>query len=252
MATNCSWSIDDSRNKFQFGCEYGRLIEDGELTGVVRKSNYRGVSSTFWRSLAKVGDESTLQVMGVPELRQGRAEPGDASWGTPRPPCHFAERRGVRWVPSRDATMIAAVLLDELADHLGHRLAPGRRGAHSPRSPVRTPTSSASTRSAVRQAGIGDVSAAIGHRPHRGRPPHHGLEVTLTGDPRARTRADSSTTRWCVRLRGTRSPHSCPEDPYLLYATDVPLRWSEHRRSLAPRPGGGGRSSASVGAARGP
>ena len=26
------WSIDDSRNKFQFGCELGRLIEDGELT----------------------------------------------------------------------------------------------------------------------------------------------------------------------------------------------------------------------------
>jgi len=23
MRTNCSWSIDDSRNKFQFGCEWG-------------------------------------------------------------------------------------------------------------------------------------------------------------------------------------------------------------------------------------
>ena len=74
MATNCSWSIDDSRNKFQFGCEYGRLIEDGELTSVVRKSNYRGVSSTFWRSLAKVGNESTLQVMGTPNC--GKGEPG--------------------------------------------------------------------------------------------------------------------------------------------------------------------------------
>ena len=31
METNCSWSIDDSRNKFQFGCECGRLIEDGKL-----------------------------------------------------------------------------------------------------------------------------------------------------------------------------------------------------------------------------
>src|SRR6185437_1392943 len=29
MQTNSSWSIDDSRNKFQFGCERGRLIEDG-------------------------------------------------------------------------------------------------------------------------------------------------------------------------------------------------------------------------------
>ena len=25
METNCSWSIDDSRNKFQFGCERGRM-----------------------------------------------------------------------------------------------------------------------------------------------------------------------------------------------------------------------------------
>ena len=32
MQTNRSWSIDDFRNKFQFGCEYGTLIEDGKLT----------------------------------------------------------------------------------------------------------------------------------------------------------------------------------------------------------------------------
>ena len=29
LETNCSWSIDDSRNKFQFGCERGRVIENG-------------------------------------------------------------------------------------------------------------------------------------------------------------------------------------------------------------------------------
>jgi predicted Zn-dependent protease len=27
MSTNRSWSIDDARNKFQFGCEWGQLIE---------------------------------------------------------------------------------------------------------------------------------------------------------------------------------------------------------------------------------
>ena len=52
MRTNCSWSIDDSRNKFQFGCEWGQLIEDGRLTTVVKKPNYRGISATFWRNLA--------------------------------------------------------------------------------------------------------------------------------------------------------------------------------------------------------
>ncbi len=36
METNCSWSIDDSRNKFQFGCERGRLIENGKLGDVVK------------------------------------------------------------------------------------------------------------------------------------------------------------------------------------------------------------------------
>ena len=57
LETNNSWSIDDSRNKFQFGCEYGRLIRDGELTTVVRNPGYRGVSATFWRSLTGVGDQ---------------------------------------------------------------------------------------------------------------------------------------------------------------------------------------------------
>ncbi len=73
MRTNCSWSIDDSRNKFQFGCEYGQLIEDGELKGLVRNPNYRGISATFWRSLGGVGDRSTLGVFGTPYC--GKGEP---------------------------------------------------------------------------------------------------------------------------------------------------------------------------------
>ncbi|MGH7899209.1 MAG: TldD/PmbA family protein, partial [Candidatus Binatia bacterium] len=50
LKTNCSWSIDDSRNKFQFGCEWGRRIEEGRLTTLVKNANYRGISATFWRS----------------------------------------------------------------------------------------------------------------------------------------------------------------------------------------------------------
>jgi predicted Zn-dependent protease len=88
MATNCSWSIDDSRNKFQFGCEYGRLIEDGELTTVVRKNNYRGISGTFWRSLKMVGNEDTLQVMGAPNC--GKGEPNQMiRVGHASPTCLF-------------------------------------------------------------------------------------------------------------------------------------------------------------------
>ena len=73
MKTNCSWSIDDSRNKFQFGCEWGQLIENGKLTKLVKNSNYRGISSSFWRNLIKVGNQSTFDVMGTPFC--GKGEP---------------------------------------------------------------------------------------------------------------------------------------------------------------------------------
>ncbi len=90
METNCSWSIDDSRNKFQFGCERGRLIVDGELQGIVKNPNYRGVSASFWRSLKAVGDEGTLQVLGTPYC--GKGEPSQViRVGHASPACVFGE-----------------------------------------------------------------------------------------------------------------------------------------------------------------
>lgn len=73
MRANNSWSIDDSRNKFQFGCEWGQLIENGKLTQVVKNPNYRGISSQFWNNLKMVGDRSTLDVLGSPYC--GKGEP---------------------------------------------------------------------------------------------------------------------------------------------------------------------------------
>jgi predicted Zn-dependent protease len=90
MATNSSWSIDDSRNKFQFGCEWGRLIVDGALGPVVRNPNYRGVSSRFWRSLRAVGDASTVQCLGTPYC--GKGEPGQTiRVGHASPACVFSD-----------------------------------------------------------------------------------------------------------------------------------------------------------------
>ncbi len=90
MHTNCSWSIDDSRNKFQFGCEYGQMIRHGQLAEVVRNPNYRGVSATFWRSLAMVGDASTFQVMGTPFC--GKGEPSQIiRVGHAAPVCKFTD-----------------------------------------------------------------------------------------------------------------------------------------------------------------
>ncbi|WP_455205099.1 TldD/PmbA family protein [Kaarinaea lacus] len=88
METNRSWSIDDSRNKFQFGCELGREIKDGELKGIVRNPNYRGISATFWRNLKQVGNEDTFQVLGVSNC--GKGEPNQViRVGHASPACLF-------------------------------------------------------------------------------------------------------------------------------------------------------------------
>ena len=90
MRTNVSWSIDDSRNKFQFGCEWGELIEDGKIAGVVRNPNYRGVSATFWRSLRMVGNRDTFEVHGTQYC--GKGEPNQGVYcGHAAPPCVFGD-----------------------------------------------------------------------------------------------------------------------------------------------------------------
>jgi predicted Zn-dependent protease len=88
LETNSSWSIDDSRNKFQFGCERGRIIEHGKLRHVVKNPNYRGISAEFWRSLARVGNADTVQVLGTPFC--GKGEPSQTiRVGHASPACVF-------------------------------------------------------------------------------------------------------------------------------------------------------------------
>lgn len=90
MKTNQSWSIDDSRNKFQFGCEWGQLIENGKLTKLVRKPSYRGISRYFWNNLKMVGNNDTVEVKGVPNC--GKAEPNQAIFvGHSSPVCLFSD-----------------------------------------------------------------------------------------------------------------------------------------------------------------
>ncbi len=88
LETNSSWSIDDSRNKFQFGCERGRVIENGTLGHVVKNPNYRGISAQFWRSLVRVGNADTVQVLGTPFC--GKGEPSQTiRVGHASPACVF-------------------------------------------------------------------------------------------------------------------------------------------------------------------
>ena len=88
MESNRSWSIDDYRNKFQFGCEYGKLIENGKLTRTLRNPNYRGISSHFWKSLKDVGNADSFEVYGTPNC--GKGEPNQViRVGHASPPCLF-------------------------------------------------------------------------------------------------------------------------------------------------------------------
>ena len=88
MESNKSWSIDDYRNKFQFGCEYGRLIENGKLTKTVKNPNYRAISTPFWNSLKGVGNRDTLGIYGTPNC--GKGEPNQSiRVGHASPACLF-------------------------------------------------------------------------------------------------------------------------------------------------------------------
>ncbi|MES2934187.1 MAG: TldD/PmbA family protein [Pseudomonadota bacterium] len=88
MTTNRSWSIDDYRNKFQFGCERGQLIENGKLGAVVRNPNYRGVTVDFWNRLAGVGRDDTTH--GTPFC--GKGEPSQViRVGHSSPACLFRD-----------------------------------------------------------------------------------------------------------------------------------------------------------------
>jgi predicted Zn-dependent protease len=88
MTSNRSWSIDDYRNKFQFGCEYGKLIENGKLTKTVKNPNYRSITNPFWNSLKMVGNTDTFEVYGTPFC--GKGEPNQTiRVGHASPTCLF-------------------------------------------------------------------------------------------------------------------------------------------------------------------
>ena len=76
MCSNTSWSIDDYRNKFQFGCEYAREIRNGKLGKVLKNPNYRGSTLQFWNALDGLSDAQSTQHFGSPYC--GKGEPNQA------------------------------------------------------------------------------------------------------------------------------------------------------------------------------
>lgn len=73
LETNNSWSIDDKRLNFQFGCEIGWLIENGKLTRMIKHPNYTGITPRFWNSCDAVCSADHWRVWGIPNC--GKGEP---------------------------------------------------------------------------------------------------------------------------------------------------------------------------------
>jgi TldD protein len=96
MTTNQSWSIDDKRVNFQFGCEVAWRIRDGRLTEMYRNPNYTGITTEFWGSCDAVGGAEDWILWGTPNC--GKGQPGQvARVGHGASPARFrAVQVGVR------------------------------------------------------------------------------------------------------------------------------------------------------------
>ncbi len=94
MDTNRSWSIDDKRLNFQFGCEVGYEIKDGQLGRLLRNPTYTGIGPQFWRSMDMLS--SDIVAWGTPNC--GKGQPGQIGHtGHPAAPARFRNVRvGVR------------------------------------------------------------------------------------------------------------------------------------------------------------
>jgi len=77
MSSNKSWSIDDRRLNFQFGCEIAWEIKNGKITRVLKNPTYTGMTPVFWNSCDAVCDKNHWVIFGVPNC--GKGEPVQTS-----------------------------------------------------------------------------------------------------------------------------------------------------------------------------
>jgi TldD protein len=71
VETNRSWSIDDLRLNFQFGCEVAWEIENGRLGRLLKNPVYTGSTPEFWRGCDAVADAASWHVWGLPNCGKG-------------------------------------------------------------------------------------------------------------------------------------------------------------------------------------
>jgi TldD protein len=70
LRTNRSWSIDDRRVNFQFGCEVAYEVRNGRLGRLYRNPTYAGRTTEFWGACDALG--SDWFVWGVPNCGKGQ------------------------------------------------------------------------------------------------------------------------------------------------------------------------------------
>src|SRR5580700_9394333 len=74
METNKSWSIDDKRYNFQFGCEIAWEIKNGKRVRMLKNPSYSGISTEFWNSCAAISNREKWVLWGVPNCGKGQPE----------------------------------------------------------------------------------------------------------------------------------------------------------------------------------
>jgi TldD protein len=74
METNRSWSIDDKRYNFQFGCEVAWEIRNGKRTRMLKNPIYSGISTEFWNACEAIASREHWTLWGVPNCGKGQPE----------------------------------------------------------------------------------------------------------------------------------------------------------------------------------
>jgi TldD protein len=73
MESNRSWSIDDRRLNFQFGCQIAWEIKNGKRGRMLKNPTYAGMTPRFWNSCDAIADAHSWNAWGTPNC--GKGEP---------------------------------------------------------------------------------------------------------------------------------------------------------------------------------
>jgi TldD protein len=74
METDRSWSIDDKRYNFQFGCEIGWEIKNGKRTRMLKNPSYSGITTEFWGAMDAICSRHEWKLWGTPNCGKGQPQ----------------------------------------------------------------------------------------------------------------------------------------------------------------------------------